>query len=269
MRAVFAPLALLGACLSLSACGLQPMYGGGGDAGVARGLAAVEVPTIPGRAGWLLRNDLNDRLGIAGDVGTRYRLDVTLDDSLEALGVLNDDTISRERRILRARYQLVDLASGEILLDATSGSDAGIDVVSSEYATIAAEQTALENLSREIADRIVRRVALALREVTTRHWLRVASKEALVGALNGVAIAITTGLGVVVWSGSWGLAMVIGVSMVISMVAAGLSGAAIPMVLTRLGQDPAQSSSIILTTVTDVVGFFSFLGIATALSTLL
>jgi magnesium transporter len=57
--------------------------------------------------------------------------------------------------------------------------------------------------------------------------------------------------------------------MVISMVAAGLSGAAIPMVLTRLGQDPAQSSSIILTTVTDVVGFFSFLGIATALSTLL
>lgn len=110
---------------------------------------------------------------------------------------------------------------------------------------------------------------LALREVTTRHWLRVAIKEVSVGALNGLAIAVTTGLGVVVWSGSWGLALVIGVSMVISMVAAGLSGAAIPMVLTRLGQDPAQSSSIILTTVTDVVGFFSFLGIATALSALL
>ncbi|TNE48802.1 MAG: hypothetical protein EP341_08580, partial [Sphingomonadales bacterium] len=74
------------------------------------------------------------------------------------------DTISRERRILRARYQLVDLASDTILLDATAGSDAGIDVVSSEYATIAAEQTALENLSREVADRIVRQVALTLRE---------------------------------------------------------------------------------------------------------
>ncbi|MFA7586849.1 MAG: LPS assembly lipoprotein LptE, partial [Novosphingobium sp.] len=85
----------------------------------------------------------------------RYRLDVRLDDSIAGLGVLANDTISRERRTLRARYQLVDIASGEILLDRTAASDAGIDVVSSEYATIAAEQTALENLSREIADRIV------------------------------------------------------------------------------------------------------------------
>ena len=77
--------------------------------------------------------------------------------------MLNDDTIGRERRTLRARYQLVDLADGEILLDATAGSDAGIDVVSSEYATIAAEQTALENLAREIADRIATQLALTLR----------------------------------------------------------------------------------------------------------
>jgi len=93
---------------------------------------------------------------------------VRLDDQLEGLGILGDDTVSRERRTLRARYQLVDIASGEILLDATAGSDAGIDVVSSEYAVIAAEQTALENLSREVADRIVTRVALRLREGTTR-----------------------------------------------------------------------------------------------------
>jgi len=58
-------------------------------------------------------------------------------------------------------------------------------------------------------------------------------------------------------------------SMVLSMVIAGVAGAAIPMVLTIAGQDPAQSSSIILTTVTDVAGFFSFLGIATLLSTML
>ncbi|MNC86788.1 Magnesium transporter MgtE [compost metagenome] len=57
----------------------------------------------------------------------------------------------------------------------------------------------------------------------------------------------------------------ISISMVVSMVAAGFSGAAIPIVLNRLGFDPAQSSSIVLTTVTDVVGFFSFLGVATAL----
>ncbi len=159
MRFLAAPLALL-----LSACGLSPMYAGGGDGAVAQGLAAVEVPPVQGRAGWLVRNALTDRLGAAGAVTPRYRLDIRLDDRLEGLGVLGDDTVSRERRTLRARYQLVDIGSGEILLDATAGSDAGIDVVSSEYATIAAEQTALENLAREVADRIVTRVALTLRK---------------------------------------------------------------------------------------------------------
>lgn len=151
--------------LPLSGCGLQPLYSGGASSGVAQGLAAIEVPAIPGRDGWLVRNALQNRLGAAGDVGAyRYRLDVRLDDALEALGVLNDDTISRELRVLRSRYQLVDLATGEILLDATAGSDAGIDVVSSEYATIAAEQRALENLAQEVASRMVTRVALTLRE---------------------------------------------------------------------------------------------------------
>jgi magnesium transporter len=110
---------------------------------------------------------------------------------------------------------------------------------------------------------------LALREIRTRQWLRVCFKEMNVGAFNGVAVALTTSLGVLVWSRSIGLALVIGSSMVISMVAAGLSGAGVPLVLTALKQDPAQSSSIILTTVTDVVGFFSFLGIATLLAGLL
>ena len=161
MRA-FLPLSLL--LVSLSGCGLQPMYAGGSSGEVARGLAQVEVPPIPGKAGWLMKNALDQRLGVAGAQGgaAQYRLDVRLDDSLEGLGLIGDDNIGRERRALRARYQLVDLASGEILLDATSGSDAGVDVVSSEYATIAAEQTALENLTREVADRIVTRLALVL-----------------------------------------------------------------------------------------------------------
>jgi len=106
---------------------------------------------------------------------------------------------------------------------------------------------------------------LALREIRVRHWLRVSLKETTVGLVNGVAVAITTAAAVYVWSGSAGLASIIGTSMVVSMVIAGLSGAAVPLVLTAVGQDPAQSSSIILTTVTDVVGFFSFLGIATLL----
>ncbi|WP_338446893.1 LPS assembly lipoprotein LptE [Pelagerythrobacter marensis] len=156
--------ALAAVMVALAGCGLQPMYAGGGNGQVARGLAAVEVAPIEGRAGWLVRNALRDRLGAAGPESPRYRLDVRLDDRLEGLGVLSDDTVGRERRTLRARYQLVDTADGAILLDATAGSDAGIDVVSSEYATIAAEQTALENLAQDVADRIVTQLSLTLRQ---------------------------------------------------------------------------------------------------------
>jgi LPS-assembly lipoprotein len=162
MKRALLALAALGL---LGGCGLQPMYAGGGSGAVAQGLSAVEVSPIEGRAGWLVRNALHDRLRQRGAAAApRYRLDVLLDDELEGLGVLTDDTVGRERRTLRARYQLVDLASGGVVIDASAGSDAGIDVVSSEFATIAAEQTALENLAVEVADRIVTRLAVALRE---------------------------------------------------------------------------------------------------------
>lgn len=149
---------------TLSACGLQPMYAGGGDGAVARGLAGIEVAPIEGRSGWLVRNALADRFHAAGPATPRYRLDVRLDEKLEGLGVLADDTVSRERLTLRARYQLVDVASDTIILDASDGTDAGIDVVSSEYAVIAAEQSAQERLAKDLSDRITVRVALALRK---------------------------------------------------------------------------------------------------------
>ena len=104
---------------------------------------------------------------------------------------------------------------------------------------------------------------LALREVRISQWRRLGTKELMVGLVNGAAIAVVTALGVVVWSGSVGLGLVIAVAMVISMAMAGLAGAGIPLALKAFGQDPAQSSSIFLTTVTDVVGFISFLGLAT------
>jgi magnesium transporter len=110
---------------------------------------------------------------------------------------------------------------------------------------------------------------LALREVRVRHWRRLLTKEVSVGFMNGIVVALTTSFCVYLWSRSVGLALVIGLSMVASMAIAGLSGAAIPLLLTALRQDPAQSSSIVLTTVTDVAGFFSFLGIATLLSGML
>ncbi len=110
---------------------------------------------------------------------------------------------------------------------------------------------------------------LALREIRISQWFQVARKEIMVGLINGIAVAFTTGIIVYFWSASLGIAVVIAISMIISMMIAGFSGAGIPMALKAVGQDPATSSSIILTTVTDICGFLSFLGLATALSSIL
>jgi magnesium transporter len=103
---------------------------------------------------------------------------------------------------------------------------------------------------------------LALREIRLRHWFRIVKKECSVGFLNGCVIALTTSLIAYLWMQSAGLSVVIGIAMILSMIIAGASGAIIPILLKSAGQDPAQSSSIILTTVTDVFGFLSFLGLA-------
>jgi LPS-assembly lipoprotein len=153
-------LTLILAALALSACGLKPLYSGGSQGQVSSMLGAVAVDPIEGKNGWLMRNALNDRLNAGKNNGVRYRLLVKLDDQIEGFGVRADDTITRERRTLRARYQLIDLESGAMVLDATAGWDAGIDVVSSEYATISAENTALENLTQKVAEQIVTRLSL-------------------------------------------------------------------------------------------------------------
>ena len=153
-------LALLAMALVLSSCGLRPLYSGGADGRVAQSLRGVQVAPIPGRAGWLVRTALEDRLGRDTGAEPAYRLEIELDDQIAGFGIRADDSVTRERRTLRARYRLVDAARGTVLLDATAGSDAGVDVVSSEYATVAAEQSALERLSVELADQIVTRLAL-------------------------------------------------------------------------------------------------------------
>lgn len=154
-RIALAPLLLL-----LAACGLHPLYGGGSGSPVAGLLRSVEVAPIAGQPGWLVRTKLIDRLGEVGSGAARYRLDITLDDNITSYGLRATQAASQERRTLRARYQLVDLSNGGVVLDATAGSDASIDVVSSEYATVAAEQTALENLAGIVADQIVGRLSV-------------------------------------------------------------------------------------------------------------
>ena len=148
------------ALLLLPSCGLHPLYAGGTGSTAAATLRSVQVGPISGQSGWLVRNKLVDRLGAAGQSAPAFRLDVTLDDNITSFGLRRDQAATQERRTLRARYQLVNMANGMVVLDATAGSDASIDIVSSEYATVAAEQTALEQLADEVADQIVARLAV-------------------------------------------------------------------------------------------------------------
>ena len=104
--------------------------------------------------------------------------------------------------------------------------------------------------------------ALATKELTGANAYRVITKEVIVGIFNGVLFAILSGLVAWGWFGSPVLGGVIASAMVINMVIAGLAGASIPIILERAGADPAIASSVFLTTVTDVVGFFAFLGLA-------
>jgi magnesium transporter len=105
--------------------------------------------------------------------------------------------------------------------------------------------------------------ALAMRELGAANAMRVTSREATVGLFNGIGFGLLTGIVASLWFGDWNLGIVIGLAMVINLVAGALGGILIPLALDKYGADPAVSSGVFVTTVTDVVGFFSFLGIAT------
>jgi magnesium transporter len=104
--------------------------------------------------------------------------------------------------------------------------------------------------------------ALATKDLTSANLWRVIRREVLVGAVNGVVFAVVMGVVGVIWFGTPMLGVVIGVAMVINLVVAGLAGVVIPVVLERMDIDPALASGAFVTTVTDVVGFFAFLGLA-------
>jgi len=105
--------------------------------------------------------------------------------------------------------------------------------------------------------------ALATRELGSNNAFRVVMREGLVGLVNGLAFAVITGVAAVAWFRIPGLGIVIGLAIICNLVAGALGGILIPMVLERVRADPAVASGTFVTTITDVVGFFSFLGIAT------
>ncbi|GER03276.1 hypothetical protein JCM17846_09580 [Iodidimonas nitroreducens] len=104
--------------------------------------------------------------------------------------------------------------------------------------------------------------ALATKELSPANAMRIVNKELMVALINGAALAVIVGFVGIIWFGDILLAFVLAAAMIINIVMAGLSGILIPMMLDRFGIDPAVASSVFVTTITDVVGFFAFLGLA-------
>ena len=106
---------------------------------------------------------------------------------------------------------------------------------------------------------------LALKQVQKGNVRVLLNREVGIAALNGILWALVVAVLAVAWFGDWGIGGVIAAAILLNLLCAALAGLAIPLVLERMGIDPALAGSVILTTVTDVVGFFAFLGLATVL----
>lgn len=161
MRALAASLLLIGLGLPLAGCGLQPIYAEGQQGVAARSLAMVAVSPIPERSGQMLQAALLRQMQPSGTPA--YRLDVVLEEKIEGFGIRGDESVARERVSLIATYRLVDVATDQVVLEDSAKSDAGIDVVRSEFAVVEAERTAAERNVQAVANRIVGRLALFFR----------------------------------------------------------------------------------------------------------
>jgi magnesium transporter len=187
------------------------------------------------------------------------------DEDLRALGgVTSDEELSDNVwTIARGRFNwlLVNLATAFLASSVLGLFEGQLEkmVALAVLAPIVASQGG--NAATQTMTVAVR--ALATRELGSNNAFRVVMREGLVGLVNGLAFAVITGIAAVAWFRIPGLGVVIGLAIVCNLVAGALGGILIPMVLERARADPAVASGTFVTTVTDVVGFFSFLGIAT------
>ena len=104
-------------------------------------------------------------------------------------------------------------------------------------------------------------IAIAKKELSTGNFNRVVGKEFVIGVLNGIIFAIITAIIVHFWFKETSLSLLIGISMILNMIVAGLFGILVPVSLKKMNIDPALASSVFVTTITDVIGFLSFLGL--------
>ena len=187
------------------------------------------------------------------------------DDEVKALGgVKGEEELSDPVKVIaRSRFQwlLVNLMTAFLAAAVMKLFESGLEkmVALAILAPIVASQGG--NAATQTMTVAVR--AIATRELSALNVRRFFTRELLVAFVNGMAFALITGAVAALWFSNPGLGVVIGLAMVVNLVAAAIAGAMIPVTLDRLGIDPAVSSGTFVTTVTDVVGFFAFLGIAT------
>lgn len=158
------PSLLAIAALALGGCGFQPLYAHHGQSGFDADLASIKVNTIPNRNGQELAITLRDSLNPRGArVETRYTLDVSLSATRENIGIRPDGTASRSEVAMTAQFVLKDLrlpADNAIVLRGTTHSVSSYDVLSDNYATVVAQQTAEERTVHDVGDDILTRLQL-------------------------------------------------------------------------------------------------------------
>jgi magnesium transporter len=184
------------------------------------------------------------------------------EDLLRLGGVKKDDLYSATVDTTRSRFTwlLVNLATAFLASTVIGLFNATIEQMVALAVLMPIVASMGGNAGTQTLAVMVR--ALATKEVTSVNAARVVGKEVLVGSLNGSVFAIITGVIAWAWFGSATLGAVLGMAIIINLAVAGLAGATIPLLLARVGVDPAVGSGVFLTTVTDVVGFFAFLGLA-------
>ena len=209
--------------------------------------------------------DADDRLvGIITFDDVADVIEEEAEEDIKALGGVHDEELSDSVwKIARGRFNwlLVNLATAFLASSVLGLFEGQLQkmVALAVLAPIVASQGG--NATTQTMTVAVR--ALATRDLSDANAWRVITRELMVGLLNGIAFAVITGVAAYVWFRVPGLGLVIGLAMICNLIAAALGGILIPLVLNRLKYDPAVASSPFVTTVTDVVGFFSFLGIAT------
>ncbi len=191
-------------------------------------------------------------------------IEAAADDEIKQLGGVNaDEELSDPvRQIARSRFSwlFVNLLTSFLAAAVMSLFEAQLSqvVALAILAPVVASQGG--NAATQTMTVAVR--ALATQELGGWNLRRFFTREMIVGLINGVGFALITGLVAALWFGSQGLGVVIAIAMVVNLLAAAMAGVLIPVLLDRFGIDPAVASGTFVTTVTDVVGFFSFLGVA-------